>query len=96
MAVCVSQQTEMSLQQIIGMTVERPSGLAAHPTEPAVAYVAGCAVVLARVSGEHGHEQYLRRAAAVDKHPKAFTCVAYCPTGSHVAAGEVRGLPCKG
>ena len=83
------QQTEMALQQMIGMTVETPSGLAAHPSEPSVAYVAGCAVVLARVSGSSGHETYLRRATAADKHPKAFTCVAFCPSGDHVAAGEV-------
>jgi hypothetical protein len=83
----------MELTQMIGVTVERPSGLAAHPCQPQVAYVAGCAVVLAS-TGAEGAERYLRRPTVAGKHPKAFTCVAYDPTGRHVAAGEVRFPPC--
>ncbi|XP_069943226.1 uncharacterized protein Wdr62 isoform X3 [Cherax quadricarinatus] len=81
-----SQQTEVKLERVLGLTVPSNAALDCDPHTGHVAYPAGCTVVL--LNSRKNRQQHLQNASR-----KTITCVAYSPCGRYLATGECGHQP---
>jgi hypothetical protein len=76
--------SQLVLEEIIGLTTKNGNGLASNISTANCAYVAGCVVVVYNV--DSGTQSHL---IASHRVPKPLSCVAMSKDGRFVAAGEV-------
>ncbi len=80
---------KLQLQRIVGVSHPTASAIAYHPTQlTTLAYTAGSLILLRDVCDDSRPARIMQNQVPPGEQPKPIRCLAFCPTGRWLAAGE--------